>query len=53
MKPDRFDVLVISGSIAGMVGFGLIYLPLAFVFVAAVCLTLAAIIDQRSADNGD
>jgi hypothetical protein len=53
MKLDRFDVLVIAGTVIGALGFGLVYLPLAFVFIAAVCLTLAAIIDHRSADNGD
>jgi hypothetical protein len=53
MKPDLFDVLVSAGTVAGTVGFGLIWFPLGLVYLAGVCLTLAAVIDHRSADNGD
>jgi sulfite exporter TauE/SafE len=45
---DLFDRLVLLGALSGAVGCGLIYPPLALLFLAAVALTLAAVIDRRT-----
>lgn len=37
------DRLLLGGTVAGTIGTGLIALPAAFCFVAAVCFVLAAI----------
>jgi hypothetical protein len=45
---DLFDRLVVLGALSGAVGFGMVYLPLSLLFIAAVALTLAAVIDRRT-----
>lgn len=45
---DLFDRLVLLCMAFGAVGFGLIYAPLALLFLAAVSGALAAVIDRRT-----
>ena len=45
---ELFDRLVLLGAAFGAVGFGLIWFPLGLLFLAAVALTLAAVIDRRT-----
>ena len=45
---DRFDWLLDAGTLAGMVGFGMIALPLALLFLCLVLLFLAYVTDSRT-----
>ena len=45
---DLFDRLVLIGAGCGSIGFGLVYLPLGLLFLAALALTLAAVVDRRT-----
>jgi len=51
MKLDKFDRLILSGTIAGAVGFGLVWLPLSLLFLAAEAFSLAAVIDRRTVEE--
>ena len=45
---DLFDRLVLIGAGTGAVGFALIFPPTGLLFIAAVALTLAAVVDRRT-----
>lgn len=45
---EMFDRLVLIGTASGIVGFALIFPPFAFLFVTAVALALAVVIDRRT-----
>ena len=45
---DLLDRLVLIGSACGAAGCALVYPPTGLLFIAAVALTLAAVVDRRT-----
>jgi hypothetical protein len=45
---DLFDRLVLIGTASGAAGWWAVWPPLAFLFVSAVALVLAAVVDRRT-----
>ena len=45
---DRFDALLVAGTLLGAAGCAMIWLPLALLFASGVLLVLAVVTDRRT-----